>query len=95
MAKKKVKDFNVDVDTDKVDVKVEKKGKDLKVEVDTPNVDVKFTKEGKNKEFNYDGKKVDVNVKNVEGRTEVVVDSESHVLKKIATFITKLFVKKK
>jgi len=94
MAKKKIKDFEISVDTEKVDVKVKKKGDNVKVDVDTPKVDINITKEGENKEFNYDGKKLDVHVKKDETGTTVVVEAENSLLKKVGTWISKVFVKK-
>lgn len=46
------------------------------------------------KVINIDTKKVDVSVKKDAEHTEVVVTSESNVLKKVVTFFTNLFVKK-
>ena len=94
MAKKKIKDFNVSVDTEKVDVTIEKKGEDVKVNVDTPKVDVNIKKEGENKEFNYDGQKLDVKVKKDEKGTVVVVEAENSLLKRFGNWMSKIFVKK-
>ena len=59
MAKKKIKDFDVTVDTEKVDVHVKKKGSDFDVDVKTQKVEVELKSEGENKTFNMDGKRID------------------------------------
>lgn len=94
MAKKKIKDFEISIDTEKVDVKVKKKGDNVKVDVDTPKVDVNVTKEGDNKEFNYDSEKLDVHVKKDEAGTTVVVESENSLLKKFGTWLSNIYVKR-
>jgi predicted RNA-binding protein Jag len=45
MAKKKIKDFDVTIDTAKVDVEMKKEGENLDVKVDTAKVDVEVHKD--------------------------------------------------
>ena len=94
MAKKKIKDINISVDTEKVDVKVEKKGDNVKVSVDTPKVDVNIKREGEEKEFKYDSEKLDVHVKKDETGTTVVVESDNSLLKKFGTWLSNIYVKR-
>lgn len=94
MTKKKVKDVNISVDTEKVDVSVEKKGKNVKVKVDTPKVDVDLKKEDDIKEFKLDTEKLDVEVKKDETGTVVVVQSENSFLKRVGNWVSKIFVRK-
>ena len=58
MAKKKIEDFKVDLDTKKVDVHVEKKEGEFKAEVNTEKVDVKFEKGTDGSDFDLDSKKI-------------------------------------
>jgi diaminopimelate epimerase len=90
MAKKKIKDFEISVDTEKVDVKVKKKGDNVKVDVDTPKVDVNVTKEGEK----YDSEKLDVHVKKDEAGTTVIVESDNSLLKKFGTWLSNIYVKR-
>lgn len=94
MAKKKIKDINISVDTEKVDVTIEKKGDNVKVNVDTPKVDVNVTKEGENKEFKYDSEKLDVHVKKDDAGTTVVVESDNSLLKRFGTWLSNIYVKR-
>lgn len=94
MAKKKIKDFDVTVDTEKVDVHVNKKGSDFDIDVNTPKVDVELKSEGENKTFDMDGKKIDIHVEKNGEETIVKVEAENGFLKKIGTFISNIFVKK-
>lgn len=94
MAKKKIKDFDVTVDTEKVDVHVKKKGSDFDVDVKTQKVEVELKSEGENKTFKMDGKKIDVHVEKTEAGTTVEVVAENGFLQKIGKFISNIFVKK-
>ena len=94
MAKNKIKDFDVKVDTEKVDVHVKKKGSDFDVDVKTQKVEVELKSEGENKTFNMDGKRIDIHVEKTETGTTVEVVAENGFLKKIGTFISNIFVKK-
>ena len=94
MAKKKIKDFNVNIDTEKVDIKIEKKEDSLNVQVETPKGTASIVSDGENKEFKLDSKKLDVLVTKENGATKVVVESENGFFKRVGNFISKIFVKK-
>jgi hypothetical protein len=95
MAKKKVKNVDVTLETDKAKVTVVKKEKQVKVAVDTPNVDVTFNQEDEdNKEFVLDTKKLDVNVKKEDGVTTVEVKSENGFLRQIGKILSKVILRK-
>jgi hypothetical protein len=94
MAKKKVEDFKMNVDTKKVDIHVEKKDDKFKAEVNTEKIDVKYEKGTTGQDFDLDSKKLDIHVKKDENGTTVEVDAENGLLKKIGTLISKIFVKK-
>jgi hypothetical protein len=93
MAKKKVKNVNVAVETDNAKVTVVKKEKQVKVAVDTPNVDITFNKEDENnKEFNLDTKNLDVTVKKDGENTIVEVKSENGLLNKVGKILSKVIL---
>ena len=95
MAKQKVKNVDVTLETDKAKVTVVKKEKQVKVAVDTPNVDVTFNKEDENnKEFNLDTKNLDVTVKKDGENTTVEVKSEKGLLKYVGKLISKVVLKR-
>jgi hypothetical protein len=95
MAKQKVKNVDVTLETDKAKVTVVKKEKQVKVVVDTPNVDVTFNKEDENnKEFNLDTKNLDVTVKKDGENTTVEVKSEKGLLKHVGKLISKVVLKR-
>ncbi len=98
MSKKteKVEDFEVEVKTKKVRAKVKKEAKKVDVEVDTPKVDVEVhtDKETKEKHFKLDSEKLDVEVNKTEAGTEVVVNAENGLLKRIGNFFGKLVSRK-
>lgn len=101
MAKKrrKVEDFEVDIETKKVKVKAKKEGDKLDVVVDTPKVDVEIRKDKDKKEFVYDSEKLDVNVTKTEEGTTIDVDAKNGFLKWvggiIGRFMKRRFNKKK
>ena len=95
MAKQKVKNVGVTLETDKAKVTVVKKEKQVKVAVDTPNVDVTFNQEDENnKEFNLDTKNLDVIVKKDGENTTVEVKSEKGLLKHVGKLISKVVLKR-
>jgi hypothetical protein len=95
MAKQKVKNVDVTLETDKAKVTVVKKEKQVKVAVDTPNVDVTFNKEDEdNKEFVLDTKKLDVTVKKEEGVTTVEVKSENGLLRQVGKILSKVILRR-
>lgn len=94
MAKKKIEDFKVNVDTKKVDVHVEKKEGEFKAEVNTEKVNVKYEQGTDGSDFDLDSKKLDIHVKKDENGTTVEVEAANGFLKKIGNFISKIFVKK-
>jgi hypothetical protein len=95
MSKKKVKNVDVTLETDKAKVTVVKKEKQVKVAVDTPNVDVTFNQEDENnKEFNLDTKNLDVIVKKDGENTTVEVKSEKGLLKHVGKLISKVVLKR-
>jgi carbon monoxide dehydrogenase subunit G len=88
------KDFEVKVDTNKVDVNVKKEGDNLNVNIDTPKVDVNITKDGEDKSFNLDSKKLKVQVDKTEEGTTVNVEAENNFLKRIGNWLSKKYSKK-
>lgn len=93
MAKQKVKNVDVTLETDKAKVTVVKKEKQVKVAVDTPNVDVTFNKEDENnKEFILDSKNLDVTVKKDGENTTVEVKSENGLLKQVGKVLSKVIL---
>lgn len=94
MDKKKIKDFNVNIDTQKVDVIIEKKENLLNVEVETKKGTATLKMDGENKEFKLDSKRVDVLVTKENGITTVVVEGQNGFFKKVGTFISKIFTRK-
>jgi len=100
MAKKKqVKDFEVEVKTNKVKAKVKKEGKTLDAVIDTPNVDVSLTKTEDKQEFILDSKKLDVTVIKENDVITSTVETDSKLLQKISKWLvykmSKNFNKKK
>lgn len=95
MAKKKVKNVDVTVETDKSKVTIKKEDKKVKVAVDTEKVDVSFNKENENnKEFKLDSKNLDVVVKKEEGNTTVEVKSEKGFLKQVGKVISNVVLRR-
>lgn len=94
MAKKKVKNVEVTVETEKATVIVEKKDGNVTVDVDTPNVDVTYIKEDDKKEFVLDSRKLDVSVKKEGEITTAEVEAQSGFLKTIGKVLSKIFVKR-
>jgi len=88
------KDFEVTVDTEKVDVNVKKEGDNINVNIDTPKVDVNITKDGKDKSFSLDSKKLKVQVDKTEEGTTVNVEAGNNVLQKLGNWISKIYTKK-
>ena len=94
MAKKKIEDFKVNVDTKKVDVHVEKKDDSVKAEVKTEKVEVKYEKGKDGSDFDLDSKKLDIHVQKDETGTTVQVEAENGFLKRVGNFISKIFIRK-
>lgn len=95
MAKKKIKNVELTVETDKSKIKVQKEDKKVKVEVDTPKVDVSFNKEDENnKEFVLDTKNLDIAVKEEAGNTTVEVKSEKGFLATVGKVLSKVILKR-
>jgi hypothetical protein len=95
MSKKKVKNVDVTIETDKSKVTIKKEDKKVKVALDTPNVDVTVNKEDENnKEFILDSKNLDVTVKKEEGKTTVEVKSEKGFLKQVGKVISKVVLRR-
>jgi hypothetical protein len=94
MAKKRLRNVAVTVETDKAKVTVEKKEENLNIEVDTPNVDVTFKKDEDSKEFTIDSKKLDVSVKKEGDVVTAEVTASSNFLTKVGNFISKIFTRK-
>ncbi len=94
MAKKKAKNVEVTVETEKVNVIVEKKDGNVLVDVDTPNVDVTYIKEDDKKEFVLDSRKLDISVKKEGEVTTAEVEAQSGFLKQVGKILSKIFVRK-
>lgn len=94
MAKKKIEDFEVEVKTKKVKVKAKKESKKFDATIDTPKVDIEIHADKEKKEFKYDGQKLDVEVKKTDKGTEVSVNTENGLLKRVGNFIGKLITRK-
>lgn len=94
MAKGKLKNVDVTVETAKAKVTVQKKEKKVKVAVDTPKVDVEFTKERDKKEFVLDTPKLDVKVTQEGDVVTSEVTGNSSLLIKLGKFISKVFTKR-
>jgi hypothetical protein len=92
--KKKVEDFEVNVETKKVKASAKKTGKDVEVKVKTPKKSVEYVKTEEEKSFKLDGKKLDVEVVKTEEGTTVVVQAENSALQKVGNWLSKFFVKK-
>ena len=94
MAKKKAKNVEVTVETEKVNVIVEKKDGDVLVDVDTPNVDVTYTKEDDKKEFVLDSRKLDVSVKKEGEVVETEVAAKTGFLKQVGKILSRILTKR-
>lgn len=94
MAKSKVKNVDLTVETEKSKVKVKKQDKKVEVVIDTPNVDVTFNQNENSKEFNYDGKNVDVHVKKEGDSVQADIKSNSKLGKFLGKLILNRFKRK-
>lgn len=92
--KKKLEDFEVNVDTKKVDVKAKKEGENVTVKVDTPNRSAEYTKTEEEQSFKFDGKKLDVEVVKTEEGVKTTVNADNKFLKTIGNVVAKKFSKK-
>lgn len=88
--KKKLENFEINVDTNKVDVQAKKEGENITVKVDTPNISAEYVKTEDEQSFKFDGKKLDVEVVKTEDGIETTVNAKNKVLKTIGSFIAKL-----
>lgn len=94
MAKKKAKNVEVTIETEKVNVIVEKKNDNVNVAVDTPNVDVTYVKEDDKKEFILDSRKLDVSVKKEGEVVTTEVEAKTGFLKQIGKVLSRIFLKR-
>jgi hypothetical protein len=94
MAKTKVKNVDLTVETEKSKVKVKKTGKKVDLVIDTPNVDVTFKKDENSKELNFDGKNVDVHVKQEGENVQADIKSSSKLGKFLGKLILNRFKRK-
>lgn len=94
MAKKKIEDFEVNVDTNKVDVKAKKEGENITVKVDTPNRSAEYTKKEDKQSFKFDGKKLDVEVVKTEEGVKTTVNAQNKFVKFGGNLLAKLAAKK-
>jgi hypothetical protein len=94
MAKKKIEDFEVNVDTNKVDIQAKKEGENVTVKVETPNRSAEYIKTEDEQSFKFDGKKLDVEVvKNEEG-IKTTVNADNKFVKFGGNLLAKLAAKK-
>lgn len=94
MAKKKVKNVEVTVETEKVNVIVEKKDGNVLVDVDTPNIDVTYIKEDEKKEFVLDSKKLDISVKKEGEVVTTEVEAQGGFLKQVGKILSRVLSKR-
>lgn len=94
MAKGKVKNVDLTVETEKSKVKVKKQDKKVDVAIDTPNVDVTFNQDEDSKELNYDGKNLDVHIKKEGDSVEASIKSDTKLGKFLGRWILNRFKRK-
>jgi hypothetical protein len=92
--KKKVEDFEVKVETKKVQAKAKKTGENVEVKVTTPRKNVEFTKTEEEQSFKFDSKKLDVDVVKTEEGTKVVVEAENSIMRTVGNWLAKFATKK-
>jgi hypothetical protein len=95
MAKGRIKNVDVTVETDKSKVTFNKEGEKVNISIDTPKVDVEFNREDKDsKEFNLDTKNLDIHVKQEGDEITTEVQAKSGFLTKLGNLIGKIFTKR-
>ena len=90
MAKKKT----VKIDTENFDLNLEKDGTNVKLEMDTKNLDISYIKDEVNKEFKLDSKNIDIDISKTAEGLEVKVESKGGIWKLIAKRIVKFILKR-
>lgn len=94
MAKKKLKDFEVTVDTKKVDVKAKKEGENVTVKVETPNRSAEYIKTEDEQSFKFDGKKLDVEVVKTEEGIKTTVNADNKLVELGGKILARIASKK-